>query len=258
MRFVTLYSALVTMVDAVLGLLTRRTHRGLEHIPRTGAAVVVSNHLSITDPLVLACALRRAGRRATFLSMAEAFAWPVVGAVLRRTGQIPVVRGGASAAEAMAPALQALADGYVVALYPEGRITTEPDYRPAPQARTGAVRLALTASCPIVPVAQWGAHRLLDREHASTLTRRMRVLGRLRPGRVPRRPTVHVVVGPPITVAELQAAAGPDGDLRAATDVVMTRIRDQLATVAGSDLPGLTDTQPTADSTDQSTGQSTA
>lgn len=239
----TLYAAIVTVVDALLGLLTRRTHRGLEHIPRTGPAVVVSNHLSITDPLVLASALRRAGRRATFLSMAEAFRWPVVGTMLRRTGQIPVVRGGASAAEAMAPALKALQDGYLVALYPEGRITTEPDYRPVPQARTGAVRLALTASCPIVPVAQWGAHRLLDREHSSSLTRRLRFLGRLRPGRVPRRPTVQVVVGQAIGVAELRAAAGPDGDLRAATDLVMARIREQLATIAGDELPGLADTE---------------
>ena len=150
---------------------------------------------------------------------------------------MPVVRGAASAAEAMAPALRALADGRVVALYPEGRITTDPEYLPSLQARTGAVRLALAAGCPVVPVAQWGAHRLVDREHRSTLTRPLRWFGWLRPGRVPRRPTVHVVVGTPLTPQDLRAAAGPDGDLRAATDLVINRIREQLGQVAGPLTP---------------------
>lgn len=236
---VTLYGFLAVIVDALLGMLTRREHRGGRNVPRHGPAIVVSNHLSVSDPLVLGCALRRAGRRATFMVMAEAFRWPVAGAVLRRTGQIPVVRRTASAAEAMAPALNALAQGRVVALYPEGKVTTEPDYRPLLQARTGAVRLALTADCPIVPVAQWGAHRLLTRENESSLTRRIRWMGRLRPNRVPRRPVVTVLVGEPITPDELRAAAGPENDLRAATDLVMARIRAQLAEIAGADLPDL-------------------
>jgi 1-acyl-sn-glycerol-3-phosphate acyltransferase len=234
-----LYGVLVAMIDAILGLATRRSHRGIENVPAQGPAIVVCNHLSISDPLVLGCALRRAGRRATFMVMAEAFRWPVVGGLLRRTGQIPVVRGSASAAEAMAPALQALADGRVVVLYPEGRVTTAPDYRPLLQARTGAVRLALSAGCPVIPVAQWGAQLLVDREHQSSLTRPVRWLGRLRPGRVPRRPTVQVAVGPALSPDELRAAAGPYGDLRAATDLVMARIRDLLAQIAGPDLPDL-------------------
>lgn len=241
-----LYAVLAVPVDALLGLATRRSHRGLEHVPRTGAAVVVSNHLSVSDPLVLACALRRAGRRATFLAMVEAFSWPVAGWVLRRTGQVPVDRCGTAGAQAMAPALEALRQGRLVALYPEGRVTTEPDYRPLPTARTGAVRLALAAGCPVVPVAQWGAHRLVTREHASTLTRPVRWFGWLRRARVPRRPVVRVLVGPPVTAAELRAAAGPEGDLHAATDLVMRRIRLQLAEIAGPDLPGLLDDLPPA------------
>jgi 1-acyl-sn-glycerol-3-phosphate acyltransferase len=234
-----MYGVLVVVVDVVLGVVTRRRHEGVANLPRLGPVIVVCNHLSVADPLVLACALRRAGRRATFLVMAEAFRWPVVGRLLRRTGQIAVVRGTATAAEAMAPALAALADGRVVALYPEGRVTTEPDYRPLLRARTGAVRLALAAGCPIVPIAQWGAHDLLDREHRSSLTRRLRWFGWLQPRRVPRRPTVQVAVGPAITVEELRAAAGADRDLRAATDLVMARIRGLLGHIAADDLPDL-------------------
>lgn len=235
---VSLYSVAVTVIDAALGLTTRREHLHLERMPASGPAVVVSNHLSVSDPLVLGCALRRAGRRGTFLAMAEAFSWPVVGGLLRRTGQIPV-RRGVDPAAAMAPALEALANGWVVALYPEGRVTTEPDYRPLPQAKTGAVRLALEAGCPVVPVAQWGAHRLVSREHHSTLTRPLRWFGRFRSGRVPRRPVVTVLVGEPVTAAQLREMAGPDGDLRAATDLVMRQVRVLLAQIAGDDLPDL-------------------
>ena len=233
-----LYTVAVTLVDAVLGLLTRREHRHVERIPRSGAVVVVSNHLSVSDPLVLASALRRVGRRGTFLVMAEAFAWPVLGWMLRRTGQISVRRDRDPAA-ALQPALDALGRGWAVALYPEGRITTEPDYRPMPVARTGAVRLALTADCPIVPVAQWGAHRLLTREGTSSLVRPLRWLGRLRPGRLTRRPTVVVLAGEPITPTRLRASVLDPEDLHAMTAVVMAEVRDLLSEIAGDDLPDL-------------------
>ncbi len=237
------YAALTTVVDAVLGMATRRTYRNLDRIPRTGPVIVVSNHVSISDPLVLVCALRRAGRRASFLVKADVFTWPVVGTLIRRTGQLPV-RRGADPRATLEPALRALANGWVVALYPEGGITTEPDYRPLPQARTGAVRLALAADCPILPVAQWGAHKLVTREHTSSLTRPLRWLGRLRPGRVPRRPRVDLSVGEAITVGELLAAAGGSadgdpGDLGAATDLVMRRIKVLLTEIAADDLPDL-------------------
>jgi 1-acyl-sn-glycerol-3-phosphate acyltransferase len=226
-----LYVVTVALIDAVLGLITRRTHLGLDRIPRAGPIIVVSNHLSVSDPLVLGCALLRAGRRATFLAKAEVFTWPVVGAAMRVTGQIPVSHT-TDPSGALQPALAALARGSVVAMYPEGRVTTEPDYRPMAEARTGAVRLALAAGCPIVPIAQWGAHHLLSREHTSSLTRPLRFLGRLRRDRVPRRPTVTVLIGDPIEVHELQASCGPDGNLRAGTQLVMDRIRALVTHIA--------------------------
>jgi 1-acyl-sn-glycerol-3-phosphate acyltransferase len=235
---VILYSVGVTIIYAALGILTRREHRHVERVPASGAVVVVSNHLSVSDPLVLASALRRAGRQGTFLVMAEAFAWPGVGWVLRRTGQISVRRDRDPAA-ALQPALEALGRGWAVAIYPEGKITTEPDYRPMHDVRTGAVRLALTADCPIVPVAQWGAHRLLTREGTSSLIRPVRWLGRLRPGRLSRRPTVVVAVGKPITPVQLRARVADPEDLHALTAAVMDDLRDLLAEIAAEDLPDL-------------------
>lgn len=235
-----LYSVGVLAIDGALGAVTQRVHFGLENIPSEGALVIVCNHLSMADPLVLAAALRRGGRRGTFLVMAEAFRWPVVGTLLRWTGQIPVTREK-NAAAALAPAFAALEQGRAVALYPEGRITREADYRPEREVHTGAVRLALRADCPIVPTAQWGAHHLLTREGASSLTRAPRLLGWVRQGRVPRRPLTYFVAGRPIQAQELRRAAGDAGDLDAATDLVMDRIRVMLAGVAGQQLPGLLD-----------------
>ena len=217
------------MVDGILGVLTRRRYHHLQRLPAEGPVVVVANHISLLDPLVIICALRRVGRRATFLAMVEAFSWPVVGWLLRRT------------------------EGRCVALYPEGRISTEPDLRLLPRGRTGAVRLALAAGCPIVPVSQWGAQDLLPPRRSPGQVCRL-LLGRvsrsLRPGsgRVPLRPRVTVVVGEPITPAELAAAApsgvdlsGTDLDpavrlttqdaaaLRAATALVMDRLRELQA-----------------------------
>jgi hypothetical protein len=60
-----------------------------------------------------------------------------------------VARDTSTAAQAMKPALRALADGDVVALYPEGRITTEPDYRPC--RRPGPVRYGSHS----LPTAPW-------------------------------------------------------------------------------------------------------
>lgn len=237
-----LYRPVVGAVDLLLRVATRRRYAGLDRIPATGAAVVVCNHLSVADPLVLGTAVHRAGRDAAFLAKAEVFDAPGLGPLLRRTGQIPVRRGSADAAAALGPALAALQAGRLVVIYPEGRITTEPDYRPMPDARTGAVRLALAAGCPVVPVAQWGAHRLVTREHRSTWTRPLRLLGWLRSGRQRRRPDVDLLVGEPIEVAELRGLTDPQGrpDLHAATELVMRRIGtllDRIAVADGMDRP---------------------
>jgi 1-acyl-sn-glycerol-3-phosphate acyltransferase len=232
------------LFEVVLLCASRFRVEDVENIPARGPAVLVSNHISMADALVFATTIGRSGRIPTFLGMAEMFRWPVLGPVISRMGHVPVHRGSSGAADALQPALEVLLDGGVVGLYPEGRVTTEPDYRPMPTGKSGAVRLALTAQCPVVPVAQWGAHHLLTREHESTLTREVRVFGWLRPGRSSRRPRIDVVVGEPISYAELLAAAtgpgSPDLDHKAATELVMQRLRELLAGLDAPDLPDLT------------------
>lgn len=129
---------------------------GRESVPAHGPVIVASNHISMLDAVFLWGALRR---RAIAIAMAELWSWPVVGWLVRRLGQIPVVRkDSASGQAAMTQAETILRHGGVLIIYPEGRLVgpgeTEP-YKP------GVAKLALATGVPIVPVGTWGTDRVL-------------------------------------------------------------------------------------------------
>ena len=71
----------------VAHLTSRYAVRGREHVPETGPLLIVANHLSWFDPLLLGVILPR---RAWFFTKSEIFNWPFVGWSCRVTGQIPV------------------------------------------------------------------------------------------------------------------------------------------------------------------------
>ena len=87
-----LYSLLRALAWVLTHLVCRYQVNGQEHVPRSGALLVVANHLSWYDPLLLGVVLPR---RVWFYTKTEIFAWPVVGWLARCTGQIPVRRGEA-------------------------------------------------------------------------------------------------------------------------------------------------------------------
>jgi 1-acyl-sn-glycerol-3-phosphate acyltransferase len=181
---------------------------GLEHIPRSGPAIVCCNHISYLDPLGNAYAIIRAGRRPRFLAKDELFAIPLVGRVLRGAGQIPVDRGRAGDPSPLLAAQAALRAGEVVVIYPEGTVTKNPDSSPM-RAKTGAVRLSLATGVPIVPMASWGSQAVWQKSGKGSLA-----FGR----------PIWVKAGPPI---DLSAHAGELEDrrvLRDLTDQVMTEI----------------------------------
>ena len=71
-------------------LICRLRVYGLERVPENGPLLIVANHLSWYDPILLGVALRR---RVWFFTKSEIFRWPIVGAACKATGQIPVRRG---------------------------------------------------------------------------------------------------------------------------------------------------------------------
>ncbi|MCC5949212.1 MAG: 1-acyl-sn-glycerol-3-phosphate acyltransferase [Nitriliruptoraceae bacterium] len=132
---------------------------GHEHIPRTGPAVIASNHIGYLDFAFVVLAPPTPRREVRFMARSEFFHIPVAGTLLRGLGQIPVDVHG-SPTEAAAEARAALERGELVGVHPEGTIS--PSFVPR-RAKSGAVRLAESAGAPIVPCAVWGTQRLLTK-----------------------------------------------------------------------------------------------
>lgn len=201
-----------------------------------GPVIVIANHSSYVDGLLLAIVCRRLGRSARMLAAAGVFKAPVIGTVARRIGFIPVDRGAANAADALGPAAEALGAGELVAIFPEGRLTRDPNQWPE-KAKTGAVRLALKTGAPIVPVALEGAHRVVGRrKHVSGLLKNVIL-----------RPKVATAVGEPIDVRALLAGPETPDEIRRVTDVVWSQLIDLVEQLRGLDAPAESGVERTAD-----------
>ncbi len=203
-------------------LSARPRFAGLDHIPRSGGVVVAANHLSHIDPIYSGLAVHLARRVPRFLAKDGLWRVPVLGTVLRATGQIPVFRQTAEAKSSLGDGVTALEQGKVLVVYPEGTISRDPEHWPM-QPRTGVARLALSSGAPVVPMVHWGTHDVLDGYH-----RRFRPFPRT---------TVTVRCGEPV---DLSAYRGRPVDavlLREVTDLVMSRVRDLLAEVRAEPAP---------------------
>jgi 1-acyl-sn-glycerol-3-phosphate acyltransferase len=204
-------------------LLVRTRYRNLERLPQEGPAIVVVNHISHVDPALVSKMVIDGARRPRFLAKDTIFAVPVVGGAMRRMGHIPVKRGTVDARQALAAAVAALERGGLITLHPEGTVTRDPGGWPM-AGKTGAARLAmLVPDVVVVPVVQWGVQEQID-----LYRKKIRLIPRPR----------HVLsVGEPI---DLSAFRGKDPNmttLREVTDVIMRRLREDLAELRGEPVP---------------------
>jgi 1-acyl-sn-glycerol-3-phosphate acyltransferase len=114
-------------------------------LPDSGPAVVVSNHLSGLDAMLLIAASPRPLR---FMIAREQYNIPVLKTLFKAIGCIPVDRSG-KPEKAMRAAIDALEQGEVVALFPHGKIHLPSD--PPRKLKGGAARLAMHTNCEIHP-----------------------------------------------------------------------------------------------------------
>ncbi len=192
-----------------------------------GPVIVISNHASYVDGIMLALVCRRMGRSVRLLATSGVFRAPGLGWLARKVGFIPVDRGTGTAAEALGVAAAALEAGEAVGIFPEGRTTRDPNHWPE-RAKTGAVRLALMTDVPIVPIAMVGTHRVLTRSHPI----RSLVVNLLL------RPQVLVEVGEPIDVVSLAGEASPDqAEIRELSDEVMSHLVALVADLRQEEPP---------------------
>ncbi len=160
---------------------------GLDHIPRTGPAILVGNHRSYFDGLAIGFTVSQVGRPLRFLGKKEVFDAPVVGQLATAMGGIRVERGSGSD-EPLAAAAEALEGGQLVMLMPQGTIPRgRAFFEPELKGRWGAARLATMTKAPVVPVGLWGTEKVWPRN-----ARVPNVLAVADP------PTVRVRVGPPV------------------------------------------------------------
>ncbi|HCX29243.1 MAG TPA: hypothetical protein DHU55_05645 [Blastocatellia bacterium] len=132
----------------------RLEHKGVENIPLNTGVIVAANHQSYGDPFWLAIPIKRPIR---FLAWSEAFSWPVVGKTIRLLGAWPLQIEG-SDPSAIRRSLNWLRDQGVVVIFPEGGRGL-PDGSMI-RMKGGAVRMALEAGVPILPVTIRGANRV--------------------------------------------------------------------------------------------------
>lgn len=137
----------------LLKLIFRPWAEGTENVPREGAVILASNHLSYADWLFMPLVIPR---RVTFVAKAEYFEGTGLKGWMQRNffsgaGQVPIDRSsGTAAAGAIRTQLRLLSEGEVCGIYPEGTRSHDGNlYR----GRTGVARIALESGVPVIPVA---------------------------------------------------------------------------------------------------------
>ncbi|WP_353809756.1 lysophospholipid acyltransferase family protein [Agromyces sp. SYSU T00194] len=182
---------------------------GLEHIPKSGGAILASNHLSFIDSIFLPLVV---DRPVVFLAKSEYFTgkglkgW-ATRLFFQATGQLPIDRSGGKASEAsLNTGLRVLGRGELLGIYPEG--TRSPDSR-LYRGRTGVARMVLESGVPVVPVAMIGTDEVMP-------------IGT----RIPKIRRIGVVIGEPLDFSRFAGLEGDRFVLRSVTDELVYELRE--------------------------------
>lgn len=200
------YRIAVAIIRFIVRLLRWRVDAaGMEQVPPRGPVLLVANHVSYLDPILLGIPLDAAGRTVRYLAKREMFDHWFTGPVVRGADQILVDRKG-DAGAALRHAEAALANGKMLVIYPEGTIHPVFD---AANAKTGAARLALATGVPVLPAVAWGGQQI------GTKTGGVRVGAG----------TAHLVrVGPPIPYDPDDTVEDLTARIMAAIAVLLTEV----------------------------------
>lgn len=189
-----------------LGL--RFDSKGVENIPRKGGAILAMNHIGYLDfALIGTCALP-VKRYLRFMAKRELFDNKIVGPLLRGMHHISVDRSSGSAS--FVAALRALKSGEIVGIFPEGTISVSFELK---EFKSGAVRLAIGADVPIIPVAVWGSQRIWTKKVKRDLSRK----------KVP----IFVAFGKPLYFSRDSSVEEGENELRAAMQELLLDLQSR-------------------------------
>lgn len=173
------YRLIQLVVSQIIAATAGIRASGRENIPKTGGALLLSNHLSHLDVFVLGLLLHRT---LNFVARSTLFKH-VLGPLLRSVGAFPIQRDG-SGAQGLKETLRRLRNGAIVTFFPEGTRSRDGSLAPL---KPGVAALASRARVPIIPAGLAGTFESWPRSHAT-----------------PRSHPVRVHYGRPILPSELQ------------------------------------------------------
>lgn len=200
-EYKTFYETCRAIVAVVVALLIRLRVAGIQHLPKEGPVILISNHLNWTDVPIVAL---RYKRRVHYMAKSELFQkaplkWLVIG-----LGAFPVRRGEADR-QAIKQAEEVLKAGQVLVIFPEG---TRSKTRVMKEGLPGAALIALRSGAPVVPVGIYGSEKF-------------------KPWHLwPFRTKITITYGEPFTLSREGKRAHTD--LQAQLDVMMRHIAELL------------------------------
>jgi 1-acyl-sn-glycerol-3-phosphate acyltransferase len=177
------------LLRTIYTVLFRLQAIGVENIPKSGAVILASNHISNLDPPTIGV---KVPRKVRFMAKEELFKIPVLGSLISAFGAFPVKRGGVSK-DAIKSAITLLKSGEVMGIFPEGSRSTPG------AAKKGTAMIAMRSGAAVVPVAIVGGYKLFRK--------------------------TKVCYGKPIQLSEIIDESSQDV-LDQAMDVVMGRIQE--------------------------------
>ena len=205
------YKTLSSLMRLAVFLLAKWDVSGVEHIPQGQGCVLVSNHVHIIDPPLLAAS--SPGRRLRTMAKQELFALPLIGWIFTAYGAYSVKRNGRDL-KALRESLRLISTGEAILLFAEG---TRSGGGPLQVAHGGAALIALKSGKPVIPVSIRGSNVKFPHVFFQWIVRR--------------RPHIVVRFGAPVNLQGIEAnSAG----VEKATDQIMYAIADLLP----SDLRG--------------------
>jgi 1-acyl-sn-glycerol-3-phosphate acyltransferase len=208
----------------ILNLIIKKDWRGSEKLPKSGAAIVVCNHLSYVDPLTFTHFLYNNGRAPRYLGKESVFRVPIIGTVIKGAGQIPVSRESKDAVKGLEHAIAVLKAGHLLGVYPEGTLTRDENLWPM-RAKTGVARLALITGAPVYPCASWGPEKVLP-----PYSKKLRLFPRTK---------VSVLMGDPVDLSPWHGKQEDPVAIEEAADHIMDRITALLEILRNEKAPAV-------------------
>ena len=145
------FRVIYATLSGVIRLIFRIKVVGRENEPNEGGYVVVANHVSATDPIIICYAFRK--HQVHFMAKKELFGVPLFGRFIRMLGAFPIDRGGNDVG-AIRTAVEIVEDGKALGIFPQGHRYPKQNPRET-DTKNGAALIFSRAKCDVVPVYIW-------------------------------------------------------------------------------------------------------